>query len=346
LRVNFARRFATVIPLVRLLGVLGAVINLSLTWALNAGLYWWFWFRRGNLRLLKRPAFSWDVLAELVRYGGASMVVSATNMLAVLLAGTFVVRQLGIGPNGLYRAVYGLSAQYLVLVTGAMAAYSFAELSAVASRPAGDPTRGPQLNAEINNNVRVVALVIVPILAGVVLLRKLGLILFYSPEFLPAAELFPVQAVGDFFFALAWAFGLVVLPLGRVRPWLWLNLSSTVVVIPLTWVLLNAIGLQGIVVAYAFSQFIQTGLSWWYIARYAGFHLAPPNAWLLARSLALLVALAWLAPEGLVQYVVAGVLCLAWLATAASRVELLQLYRIIAGKFAAALDRRPLDRRQ
>ena len=130
----------------------------------------------------------------------------------------------------------------------------------------------------------------IPILAGVVLLRKLGLIVFYSRSSYPPTELFPVQAIGDFFFALAWAFGLVVLPLGRVRPWLWLNVSSTIVVIPLSWVLLGTIGLQGVVVAYAFSQLIQAGLSWWYIARYTSFHLAARNTWLLVRSLALLVA--------------------------------------------------------
>ena len=106
----------------------------------------------------------------------------------------------------------------------------------------------------------------IPILAGVVILRKFGLVVFYDTQFLPAAQLFPVQAIGDFFFALAWAFGLVLLPLGRVRPWLWINVSSTIVVIPLTWVLIGAIGLPGVVVAYTFSQFIQAALSWWYIA--------------------------------------------------------------------------------
>ena len=258
--------FATVIPLVYLLSVEGAVINIALTWAINAALYWWFWLRRGNGQLLRRAALAWETLRVLVKYGSANLIVSSTNMLAVLLAGTFVVRQLGVEANGLYRAVYGLSTQYLTLVTGAMAAYSFAQLSGLASRPASDPTRDPELSAEINNNVRLVALVMIPILAGVVILRKFGLVFFYDTQFLPAAQLFPVQAIGDFFFALAWAFGLVLLPLGRVQPWLWINVSSTIVVIPLTWVLIGAIGLPGVVVAYTFSQFIQAALSWWYIA--------------------------------------------------------------------------------
>ena len=91
--------FVTVIPLVRLLGVEGAVINISFTWAINAALYWWFWLRRATPTLLRWAAFAWAMLRELVRYGGASLVVSATNMLAVLLAGTFVVQRLGVEPE-------------------------------------------------------------------------------------------------------------------------------------------------------------------------------------------------------------------------------------------------------
>jgi PST family polysaccharide transporter len=324
--------FATVIPLVRLLSVEGAVINIAFTWAANAALYFWFWFRRGNGRLLRWTAFAWGTLRVLVRYGGASLVVASTNMLAILLVRTFVVQRLGAVANGLYQAVYGLSTQYLALVTSAMAVYSFAQLSAIASRPSTDPTRDPELDVEINNNVRLVALVMIPILAGVVLLRKPGLVIFYSTKFLPAAQLFPVQAIGDYFFALAWAFGLVLLPLGRVRPWLWINVSSTIVVIPLTWVLLGPVGLEGVVAAYAFSQFIQAGLSWWYIERYTSFHLTGRNTRLLAWSLLLLVALAVLPSERVAGYAIGVALTVAWGFLAVSRAELAQAAGMVRGR--------------
>ncbi len=326
--------FATVIPLVWLLHVRGAVINIALTWALNAALYWWFWMRRGNVRFLRRAAFSWVILRELVRYGAASLVVSSTNMLAILLVGTFIIQRLGVDPNGLYRAVYGLSTQYLALVTGAMAAYSFAQLSAVASRPATDSTRDVQLNAEINNNVRLVALVMIPILAAVVLLRRVGLIVFYSPQFLPAADLFPVQALGDFFFALAWAFGLVVLPLGRVWPWLWLNVSSTIVVIPLTWILLGWLDLRGVVVAYGVSQLIQASASWWYVSRFTSFRLTRANSGLLGRSVWLLSVLAVLAPSGLASYLIGVGLTALWLLLAVTRAELVMVYEAANARWA------------
>jgi PST family polysaccharide transporter len=337
-----ALSFLTVIPLVYLLSVQGAVINIALTWALNAALYWWFWLRRGNGRLFRRAAYAWETLRVLVKYGGANLVVSSTNMLAILLAGTFIVQALGVEANGLYRAVFALSTQYLTLVTGAMAAYSFAQLSGLASRPEADPDRGPALKAEINNNVRLVALVMIPILAGVVILRKLGLIVFYDARFLPAAGLFPVQAIGDFFFALAWAFGLVLLPLGRVRPWLWINVSSTIVVIPLTWALIRVIGLPGVVAAYAFSQLIQASLSWWYITRYEGFALAPRNVWLLARSLALLVILALLPDAGALPYGAGALLTLGWLALALTRTEIEQgagAIKTRVGRLAARFGR-------
>ncbi len=223
----------------------------------------------------------------------------------MLLAGTFVVQQLGVEPNGLYRAVYGLSTQYLTLVTGAMAAYSFAQLSGVASRPAGDPTAGAGLNAEINNNVRLVALVMIPILAGVVLLRKFGLVVFYSPEFLPAAGLFPGPGARR----LLLCAGLGFWP-GRpaARPGLGRGCgstsSSTIVVIPLSWVLLGRTGLSG-AVAGVRDQPTRPG---WSSAGgilpgtpASGCSPATPGCSL--RSLALLVVLALLPSEGLLPYV-------------------------------------------
>jgi PST family polysaccharide transporter len=253
------------------------VINVSLTWALNAALYWRFWLRKGGRVLLRRSAFDWPVLAELVRYGAASLVVGAATSLALLTIRSLIIDRLGAEQNGLYQAVYGLSVQYMTLVTGAMATYSFAQLSAIASRLLAGAARREELELEINNNVRLVLLVIVPVLAVVVLLREPGLALFYSPEFLPAASLFPLQVVGDLFLALAWAFGLALLPLGRVSPWLLVNLSAPLLFLAGTAALLPRLGLQGVVLAYAVGQGVQAGLSWWYLRRATGFRLLRPS---------------------------------------------------------------------
>lgn len=314
--------FATVIPLVRWLGVTGAAINIALTWAVNGGAYWWFWLRGGRTRYFRRSAFDWPVLRELVRYGGASLAVGAATSFALLAVRSLVIARFGADQNGLYQAVYGLSVQYMTLVTTAMATYSFAQLSGIASRLDEGPERKAELDREINNNVRLVLLVIVPVLAGVVLLRELGLVLFYSPEFLPAAQLFPLQAIGDLFMACAWAFGLALLPLGRVGPWLLINLSAPVLLFGGTTVLLPRSGLQGVVMAYALGQGVQAAVSWWYLRRKIGFRLAGPNLRLLVVSLVTLVALAVFSGGAVLDYVVAGAFLLAWFLLAPSRDEL------------------------
>jgi O-antigen/teichoic acid export membrane protein len=314
--------FATVIPLVRVWGITGAVVNISLTWGLNAAFYWWFWLRKGGRGLLRRNAFRWSALRELVRYGAASLMVGAATSLALLVVRRLVITQLGADANGLYQAVYGLSVQYMTLVTGAMATYSFAQLSGIASRLSEGPERREELHREINNNVRLVLLVIVPVLSLVVLLRNLGLIVFYSPEFLPAAPLFPLQALGDLFMACAWAFGLALLPLGRVTAWLMINLSAPAVLFAGATLLLPRSGLRGVVEAYALAQGLQALASWWYLRRASGFTLTGRNARLLGISVVALTAIGVFARDDMFGYAIGAMILLGWLALAPSREEL------------------------
>jgi enterobacterial common antigen flippase len=314
--------FATVIPLVRIWGITGAVVNISLTWGLNAAFYWWFWLHKGGRPLFRRNAFNWSALRELVRYGAASLAVGAATSLALLVVRRLVLAQLGADANGLYQAVYGLSVQYMTLVTGAMATYSFAQLSGIASRLPEGPERREELHREINNNVRLVLLVIVPVLSLVVLLRNLGLVVFYSPEFLPAAPLFPLQALGDLFMACAWAFGLALLPLGRVAAWLLINLSAPLVLFAGVTLLLPRSGLRAVVEAYALAQGLQALVSWWYLQRASGFRLTGRNARLLGISVVALSAIGLFARDNVVGYAVGATILLAWLALAPSREEL------------------------
>jgi PST family polysaccharide transporter len=314
--------FATVIPLVRAWGVTGAVINISLTWALNAGFYWYFWVRKSGGSLIRRSAFDWPVLRELVRYGGASLAVGAAISLALLAVRRLIITELGPDENGLYQAVYGLSVQYMTLVTGAMATYSFAQLSGIASRLSEGPERREELHREINNNIRLVLLVIVPVLATVALLRNLGLIVFYSPEFLPAAPLFPLQAVGDLFMACAWAFGLALLPLGRVAAWLLINLSAPAVFWGGAITLLPRDGLRGVVIAYVVAQALQATLSWWCLRRATGFRLTHRNARLLAISIVALTAIAAFARDDAFGYAAGVGILVVWLILAPTREEL------------------------
>jgi PST family polysaccharide transporter len=314
--------FATVVPLVRLWGVTGAVINISLTWGLNAAFYWYFWLRKGGRRLFRLNAFDWPVLRELVRYGAASLAVGAATSFALLAVRRLIITQFGLEANGLYQAVYGLSVQYMALVTGAMATYSFAQLSGIASRLTEGPDRQAELNREINNNARLVLLVIFPVLALAVLFRNVGLVVFYSRDFLPAAPLFPLQALGDLFMACAWAFGLALLPLGRVAAWLLINLSAPIVLLGGASLLLPRFGLSGVVMAYAAAQALQAAVSWWYLRRASGFTLAAPNLRLLVMSVVALVAIGIFARDNALGYAVGAAILAAWLLLAPSREEL------------------------
>ncbi len=300
--------FVTVVPLVYFAWVQGAVINIALTWLFSAILYWYFWFRAGDWQPWQARYFDRGILRQLIRYGSASLAVGGATALNALAIRSLVVSQLGADQNGIYQAVYGLSNQYMTLVTGAMGTYSFAQLSELTSRN--------EIIREINNNVRLVLLVLTPVLAAVLIFRELGLLVLYSTEFLPAAGLFPYQVTGDILMALAWAFGIALLPMGKVRVWLLSNLAGVIAFFGSAMILLPRFGLTGVVTAYAIGFGLQALLGGGYLWRRVAFRFADGNAGLLARSLGVIIAIGVI-PEGPLIRAAGGVLLMAiWAAMA------------------------------
>lgn len=299
--------FITVIPLVYYLGVAGAVTNIGIAWAANAGLFWWFYHRIPEKPRLHVAAFDVSVLRELIRYGTATLAVSGATALVALLIRSRIIAVWGAEQNGLYQAVYALSLQYMTVVTGAMGTYSLAHLAGLRQREL--------LVAEVNNNLRLILLIMTPLLGTVLLLRELGLIVLYSARFLPAGPLFPLQALGDFCQACAFALGIVLVPIGRVRAYVGINLIPTLLYL-VAILLLPVLGLQAVVLGYATAMAVQAALSLAYLRRALGFEVEARNRTLFSRSLVIFAALIAVAllpatpPELLAVRLAAGALAL------------------------------------
>lgn len=276
--------FVTVIPLVHYLHVTGAIINIGIAWAANAGLCWWFYGRVPGRPSLRPRAFDPEVLRDLIRYGAATLAVSSGVTLTALVIRSRIIAALGVEQNGLYQAVYALSLQYMTVVTGAMGTYSLAHLAELGRRDL--------IVAEVNNNLRLILLIMTPLLGGVLLLRELGLVVLYSPTFLPAAALFPLQVLGDFFQACAFALGVALIPIGRVRAHVGVNLTPMLLYLGSALVLLGPLGLQGVMTGYAIAMAVQAALILSYLVRALAFRVERHTQTLFGRSLFVLLALA------------------------------------------------------
>lgn len=275
--------FATVIPLVYYLQVTGAIINIGIAWGINAGLFWWFYSRVRHRPPFRLGAFDLSTLWELIRYGAATLAVSIGITLTVLVIRSRIISVLDVEQNGLYQAVYALSLQYMMVVTGAMGTYSLAHLAELGQRDL--------IVAEINNNLRLILLIMTPLLGAVLLLREVGLMVLYSPAFLPAASLFPLQVLGDFFQACAFALGIALIPIGHMRAYAGINLAPTLLYLVAGLFLLPVLKLQAVVLSYAVAMAVQAALSLEYLHRVLGFKVTARNRTLLSRSMVMLMAL-------------------------------------------------------
>ncbi len=276
--------FATVVPLVYYLRVTGAVINIGIAWAANAGLFWWFYGRVQNRPAFRFGAFDLDILRQLIAYGAATLAVNSGVLLTALAIRSRIIAVLGVEQNGLYQAVYALSLQYMTVVTGAMGTYSLAHLAELGERDL--------IAAEVNNNLRLILLIMTPLLGGVLILREVGLVVLYSRAFLPAAGLFPLQVLGDFFQACAFAMSVALIPLGRVRAHVGVNLTPMLLYLAAALSLLPVLGLQAVVLSYAASMLVQAALGLRYLRRAIALQVAYRNRALFTRSLWVLLALA------------------------------------------------------
>ncbi|MBM3154534.1 MAG: hypothetical protein FJ008_04290 [Chloroflexi bacterium] len=303
--------------------LLGSIVQcLILGWALS---------RHMRIPWLREIlALDLPLLRELLRFGFSGLIVTGAMRWANLLVRSWVVGGLGLEQNGFYQAVAGISNQYLSLLTVSMTTYSFARLSELV-----EPC---EIVQELNNNLRLAWLILTPIVSLTLASRELVIKLAYSPEFLSAASLLPIQFVGDFFQIATWALGLYLLPQGKVGAWLGVNVLQVTTVVIMTRILLPRWGLMGVPAAYTIAWVACALAVWVYIRRFVHFIFLKGNLFLGLASLAMIGIVGVLPSSGINTLITILVIPL-WLRLTLSVGERRSLQELIVGKVANFLAR-------
>jgi enterobacterial common antigen flippase len=230
-----------------LLGAIAAVLVTSVTQsAIFAAATWRAYRARGWAAEV--TGYSAAATRVLLRYGGIMIVAGAAQWGSLLLVRTILVRRLGQFDNGIYQVAYGLSSQYMTIFMTWMGAYVAPRLAAER-----DPAAvSGLLNAALRANL----FIMVPGLVLTVALRDPLIQIFYSGSFLAASPLIPVQVVGDFARVVAWSFGVGLFMRGRTRGYLLVMLLQAAAWVVLTPLLMPALGLGAVVVAYTASYLL------------------------------------------------------------------------------------------
>ncbi|HYP50931.1 MAG TPA: oligosaccharide flippase family protein, partial [Pyrinomonadaceae bacterium] len=179
----------------------GILCGMALNSALN-----YFWLKREipfpaidvSFDEIKKAAFSF------VRFGvpyTASMIVGTGVQLALPL---LILNHLGAEGAGFYRAAFGISTMSLSLVLNAMGQDYYPRLSAIADDKL-------KINELVNQQQRLILILLAPIILWLLLLAPVLIRLLYSGEFEAAQPVFKWIVAGDLFKSMGWVLSFVIL---------------------------------------------------------------------------------------------------------------------------------------
>lgn len=270
------------------------------------------WFRRKHGVLLLRPSgrlFDRAIVSSVLSYGLLSLLMANSYRVVFLYLRRTIIADFGADVNGLVQAAQVVSGFSGMIVAAFHMSYSFARI--------GELESDARVNEETNRTFHLTLLLLAPVTAGIVLLRKPLLWLLFSADFIDAGPMLTLQALGDFCLNAGLALGLAVTHRASRLQWALLGflqagmfLCAYVIVRPLAHSL-------SINLAYAIASATYLAGNYFVIRRATGFRFSPAVSYSLWRAIALLATLAAVAfaTTAYVQLTIGAVTVIGWLVT-------------------------------
>jgi O-antigen/teichoic acid export membrane protein len=242
------------------LGTFGALLSLVLPPALLFFIS--FYFINKEIRfvsMLSFAAFDAQVIKNLSAYSLMTLVAALCGPLVLLAIRNNIIANLGIEQAGYWEAMNRLSTYYLMFISSILSVYFFPKLAFATNDKA------------TKNVFRSYYTGIMPLFAlglGVLyLLRSFIVHTLFTPEFLPVTALFAWQLVGDVFKAASLILGYQFFAKKLTVAFIITELLSLTLLYVLSRLLTESYGIEGVVMAHAFTYFVYLLVLVWYFRK-------------------------------------------------------------------------------
>jgi PST family polysaccharide transporter len=253
---------------------------------------------------------------RLVGLGVAFMWSGLIVTIVTMLTNALIAHELGMQANGFYGAAWALSGMFANFILGAMGADFLPRISAVQDNH-------PLVCRLVNEQTEVGMLLALPGLVATIFFAPLAIKLFYSSDFLVAAELLPWLVLGVFGRITSWPLGFVLIAKGRAKLFAGTETFFTILHLGLIGSGLFIFGLVGVAIAffilYIFYNLVMQIISRKLIGFYWSF-----SVWKLVIVSGFFVSIGFFLPPhipeiyahvmGLACFTLSGVFCLRGLA--------------------------------
>jgi O-antigen/teichoic acid export membrane protein len=283
---NVATAAASLIVLIpatiayKVVGASAAVTIASVLQFSFFGFVLWRAFRKRQWPL-SSVHFSRATMRPLLQFGGVLLIAGMGAWGSLLVVRTIGIHTLGELQNGIYQVVNGVSAQYMAVFIVWMAAYVFPRV--VAEK---DPTR---MQTMLNSVLRANLLIMGSGMVAVVALRELVVRLLYSPAFLAAAPVLPIQVLGDYGRVIGWSFGIWLFAHGRTRAYLLAMLTQDLLWLAISPIAMRTFGIAALAMGYSLSSLAWPVLMYPMVRHWSGVRIGGEGALLAIIGLAAIV---------------------------------------------------------
>jgi PST family polysaccharide transporter len=272
---NVATAAASLIVLVpatiafKLVGATAAVTVASILQFSFFGFMVWRAFKNRGWTL-SSAHFSRATSRSLLQYGGVLLVAGIGAWGSLLVVRTIGIHTLGEFQNGIYQVVNGVSAQYMAVFIVWMAAYVFPRV--VREK---DPERTQTM---LNSVLRANLLIMGSGMVAAVALRELVVRLLYSPAFLTAAPVLPIQVLGDYGRVIGWSFGIYLFAHGRTRAYLLAMLTQDLLWMAISPMAMRTFGIAALAMGYSLSSLAWPALMYPMVRHWFGVRISGEGA--------------------------------------------------------------------
>lgn len=255
---------------------------------------------------------SFKAINGMVRLGLVFMWNGVMLALVAYLTRAWISQEFDLLAVGIFTAAFSLSGMFVNFILGAMGADYYPRLTEV-SRDFGAMRR------LVNEQTEIGLLLAAPGLLATLTLAPWVIRIFYTDDFLPAAELLQWFILGCLGRVIAWPLGFVMLALAKSSWFFITETTFNLIHIVMIWVGLAAFGIEGVAGAF-FLLYVLYTVAVYGVARHLiGFRWSPATLRLLLIFLPL-VAIAFISARtlqmehstglGLILSVIASILCL------------------------------------
>ena len=225
------------------LGMRGIIPALTLA-ALIQLLATWYFARRVDVPVVKMTwGASFHAANGLIRLGLVFMWNGVLIAVVAYLTRAWISQELDLIALGLFTAAFSLSGMFINFILHAMGTDYFPRLTAVSYDQGA-------MRRLVNEQTEIGLLLAVPGLLATLTLSPWIICLFYTSEFLPAAELLQWFILGCLGRIISWPLGFVMLALAKSRWFFATETTFSLLHLGMIWIGLTSVGVEGVAIAF------------------------------------------------------------------------------------------------